>query len=217
MKKINDFISMIIVFCSTAVLPNLLVFILQIDFNVAVLSAIVSVVTILILWLVQQNLALKKGQNATHASVLAKHYHTVRIYAINGRYWADLVDKSSQFEATNCIILIRKYIDGLCDKQRYMQETQESIAVWKKMREERKIGSLTIYEYEHMPDHYFAVLDNKVLVTGLNDFCDLDSTGQLGDRDSKFVFDSEDKKLIEKYVRHFDNYVEHYKKNQIQL
>ena len=217
MKKLDNWITLIIVFISTAVFPNLLLYILQIDFNVAIGAAFVSAVTLVILSLIQQNLALKKAKNRNNTDALMKRYNTVRIYAINGRYWADIMQANPKLEATNCIILIRKHIDGLCDKTRYIQETQESINLWREFKKEGRIGNLTIYEYTHIPDHYFAILDKKVLITGLNDLCTLDSTGQLGDRDAKLVFSPDDKRLIAKYIHHFDNYVEHYKENQLQL
>lgn len=211
-------ISLAIIFITTAVIPNMLIYIFQFSFNTAVVAAAISAITLIFLKLIQENQELKIKSKRKHEVVLSKNYHEVSIYAINGRRWADLVSKSDTFHADKCTILIRKCTKGLCDETRYRQETDESIEIWKQMQKRGKINQLEIYEYLHLSDHYFAVFDKEVLITGLNNFSTNDSTGQNGDHDSQFLFSSDspkDSDIIEKYYQHFLNYVRHYKSHKL--
>lgn len=213
-KRLMDIIEVPILFISTAIIPNMLISIMQITINTALLSAAVASVVLLILLLIKKNLILSHENRRLKEipKALEPHYDELKLYSINGRAWASYFEQSG-IRVDHCIIFIRDNVGRLSDKERYDKEKEESIKCWKAMCAAGKIGTLIIYRYTHISDHYFAVLDDKVLITGLNNFNKLDSTGQSGDPSPKFIYRDEDPELIKKYKEHFENYVQFYLKN----
>lgn len=212
-------LSAVIMFITTAVLPNLFLNILQIKLEVALISAIISTIMLCILMLVRflwrRIKHFESLESHTFKKALSGHYKEMRLYSINGRAWANLFEQNT-CTVTKCTIFIRSYIEKTPSEERqkrYELERSEAIKIWKGFKESKRIGQLFIYEYDHLSDHYYAILDETVLITGLNDFCDDNSTGQVGDPDSRFVYadGSENSDQIKKYIRNFETFKQYYK------
>ncbi len=209
------FISGVIMFLSTAVIPNLIISILQVNWDVAILAAFVSTFFLLLLILIRhllQRIAQLKAQQEDFSG----QYEEVLIYSINGRAWADIFQRNT-CRVIKCTLFVRKYIEGFGEKSRYETERTEAIEIWKDLLNEGRIAQLYIYEYDHISDHFYAVFDESLVVTGLNSFVSSDSTGQYGDRHPYQIHaDSPEKTaLIKKYKNNFKNLQEHYNEHQI--
>ncbi len=152
-----------------------------------------------------------------------ERYDTVRIYAASSRYWADMFEgKGTAIHVRKCTVLIRAFIaeltgSPLYTRDGYEKQVQEAIAVWKGLRQQGIIERLVIYEYAHIPDHYYGIFDKDELMTGLQIFSETDSTGQYGNRDTRIVYgDSPDhQRQIDLYIKQFDNYTRFYQDKKV--
>lgn len=214
-KKIWSILSALIIFLSTALIPNLLLSILQVSWNVSVLAACICIITlaflILIRYFLQRIYSFEKQRND-----LSGKYKELMIYSINGRAWADAFEQS-KWEVVRCTLFIRDYIDGFGEKDRYEAEMNEALELWKHFLRIGRISQLCIYKYDHILDHFYAVFDEALLVTGLNNFSLHDSTGQLPDKQPRRIrADSiENIDLIKKYRENFNSLKEHYHSKKI--
>lgn len=210
-KIIEYFLSAFIMFISTAVIPNLFISILQVSWNVAVLAAFASTITLAILIIIR-HLLHRIFFLERQREDLSGDYEELMVYSINGRAWADVVGRNT-CRVTRCTLFIRRYIEGLGERNRYESEMHEAIALWKSFKQSGRIAQLYIYEYDHISDHFYAIFDNSLVVTGLNHFDSSDSTGQYGDRRPHQIHaDSpENIELIQKYKADFKNKLEYYK------
>lgn len=136
------------------------------------------------------------------------HIHTFRLYAISSAYWVDLISSMENIYIDQCTILIRK-VNNFTTKK-YEEEVNLSIEKWRRLKDQGKITRLEILEYQHIPDIYYAIFDQTAVVTGLNYFDSLDSTGQHGQRDSLYIFadTTEKTKIVNSYIAQFENYIQ---------
>lgn len=218
-NKIVDLLSIIIMFIGTSLLPNFISNLLGNRINENILSAIVAVVILIILYLVKKVLQNSNEQNfesssADFSALYGRKFTTIRLYSINSRYWVGQF-KDYDISAERCSILVRKHMDNLGDKSRYEKDSDDAMTIWKRLHTEGKIKELKIYEYDHLSDNYYMILDDQALIVGLNNFSKADSTGQDGSRKPRFITASSrsNSEEIKAYIEHFDNYVKYYRKN----
>ncbi len=220
----NNILAVVITFLTTTFFPELLSSLLDFDINITIVAGFASAVTLLVLLLVKKIISQReiiyhqRLSNPQERLIAKGKFNRLRLYAISSRMWISIISQQANIYIGRCIILVKSKNLITKDGDRYDKELNDAINEWKRLVSEGKIGQLIIYEYNHIPDIFFAVFDDYALITGLNKFDANDSNEQSGDNSPAFFF-SEDggmsPVLIEKYTKHFDNYIEHYNKNSI--
>lgn len=211
---LSNVVAIIITFLGTSLIPNFLSNLVGVNVNLNLLAAIVATVVMVFFILVK---ALIEPKEETQFAVSSKEFKVIRIYAISSRYWVKEFVRT-KIKTDNCIILVRGYEERFCDFERYQKELKEAVSIWKEQVTCGNIKKLKIYSYDHIPDHYFTILDEQLLYTGLNVFSQTDSTGQDGHNATRTIASSAsdiDKKEIQTYISQFENYEKKYANNII--
>ncbi len=219
-ENLTIIISYAITIITSIFIPELLISLFDLSIDVKILGLIFSVL-ILIIFILTRHIINKKQPNENSdeekaKNILASHQiENFKLYAISSAYWQDVLNSIENINIKNCTILIRKN-DSL-NSEIYENEVARTIEKWKVLRIQGKIHSLKIIAYNHIPDHYFALFDKTVIVTGFNNFDETDSTQQYGSRNAHYIFndDAENDKIIEAFDEHFENYVLQYKNNLV--
>lgn len=142
--------------------------------------------------------------------------NSVMMYTVNSHELLGqlnlLFERNQQLKINNVIILVRKK-DNETPKD--MEILDMNISLWKSWVNKKRIKHLSIIGYDHDPDHYYTIIGDKLVFCGQVFFDPTKPTGTTVNY-SPLVFkdDSEiGKKIIQNYQDHFDNVVEHYKKD----
>ncbi len=213
MKKAGDIIekalTLIIAFITATLFPSVVSAILGTNKNIALWTGLLSVFILISVFCIRHAISAQRASK-NNRSHLEKNYHEMRLYAISSKYWCDLFSQQD-IHVDNCTVLIREYIDGLCNKETYQAEVASAIHDWKELLKSGRINRLSIFTYKHTPDDYFIVFDTKLAYVGINNYDKHDSTGQKGYRLSMELYSEESMKthqLIKQYAEHFDNYID---------
>lgn len=215
-KKIINLIDGIILFLGTWLLP---IFVGDAfgfgERKQSLIAALICILLVVIFELINIINRLNSRNEETSKEIKGQ-YDELCLFAINGRGWAQILS-DSEFYAKKCTVMIREFIPiaGEEKRQRYSEEVRETIALFKKMKSEQKIGNLEIYEYDYISDVYYLLLDKEKLYWGLNQFSDNDSTGQWGNRDYRVVLSKNDSKMVEEFYQKFINCKERYKERHL--
>lgn len=188
--------------------------------NHTIITAIIFIISATIGYFAGAKKEKKRSQTVTSHNAVPdygkKRIHTVKLYTINSRYWANVFE-SQKYEVDECTVFLRNYVKtNLKDaKRKFDEEREEAIAVWKKLYCKGQIKNLRIYEYDHLSDLYYGIIDDECVYSSFNLFDDNNSTGQTDDVDPVIFCKDEHKSAFKKYMDHFQNMQEHYSSNII--
>jgi hypothetical protein len=149
-----------------------------------------------------------------------KHIKRFRAYCITSSVMAPQFDAYNDLIIDNCTILLRKInqdhylFSGSVETEIYNQ-----IERWKKMVNDGRIKKLTIVGYDNISDMYYALFDNKLLITDIVNYDINDTCGQSTFR-TPLIFSPKtisSRKIIDRYILQFDNYVSYYKRRGLLL
>lgn len=203
---------------STTFLPDLILSLFSLKIETKKISIIIAVLLLIILILIRYILEnRKKLSNSSRVKDYIQNntINNFKLYAISSAYWQDFISSIDGVNIKNCTILIRN--NSQLETDIFRAEVESTITKWKRLRQDGKIQRLIIVTYDHIPDNFFALIDDKIVITGLNDFDPKDSTQQYGSRNPQHIFydQSEAKSIIKMYNKHFENYVNKYRHNTI--
>ncbi len=201
-------------------IPDLILRMLNFSLWGYVITIALAILILIILLLVRYILENKIPVNYEDI-IEIKHWlqdstiETLLIYATSSAFWLDSISSIKNVHIKQCTVLIRNVRE--LNSEAYQEEVNRTVDKWKEMRNNNIIEELKIYEFNHIPDHYYGIIDDKILLTGVNVFDENDSTLQYGGREPQTFFDNSDsgKTVIESYKKQFLNYLERYKNNLI--
>ncbi len=142
----------------------------------------------------------------------------VCLYTVNSYKWANIFQNQL---ATNpniflneIVIMIRKKDN---ESQAYLDDLNNIIKIWKKLKEDNRIKKLSIYGYKNDPDHYYAKFGDSVVLTGHVYVDDDNISGtQIDLRPIVITREMNDgKEIIERYEKHFSEMIDKNKENII--
>ncbi len=209
-----------VTFLSADFIPDMILGMLNFNLWGYVITIIFSILLLIVLLLIRYILENRIPVN--YADIIEiKHWlkdntvETFFIYAISSAFWLDTISSIDNIHIKQCIVFIRNVKELNSDT--YKDEVDRTINKWKELRNNNVIEDLKIYEYNHIPDHYYGIIDDKILLTGVNIFDKKDSTLQYGHREPQAFFNNSDagNQAIESYKRQFLNYLERYKNNLV--
>lgn len=213
-------IGYIITFICADFIPDLIL--TMMNFNIWGYILVVAFSILLLIILLQSKHILENKVPVNYVDIIEikqwlenNTIETLSIYATSSAYWLDTISNLKNIHINKCVVLIRNTSE--LTSEGYSKEVRRTIEKWKKLRHENVIDDLKIYEFNHIPDHYYAIVDDKLLLTGVNIFDKNDSTLQYGSRGPQTFFNNSDrgKAAIESYKKQFENYLEKYKNNSV--
>ena len=140
------------------------------------------------------------------------HVNKLRIYVITTTNVLSFVQRE-KFTIDQCEILVRYTNNEKYCSQSYKTEIESKVTMWKTLVDSGRIKHLTIIGYNNLPDNFFLIFDDKILATDLNNFSSSDISGQEVNLHPCW-YNSEistHKRIINRFINHFDNYLQYYK------
>lgn len=121
-----------------------------------------------------------------------------------------LLERNEEICLNEVNILVRKKHDETVED---INSLNSIIDLWKRLFEKGKIRKLSIIGYDHDPDHYYTIIDDKVVFCGQVLFDKTKPTGTTIEYVPLVILGKNEveKRIIKNYQNHFDNVVEKYK------
>lgn len=154
---------------------------------------------------------LKPDENFSYLLGKAKR---ISMYTVNSH---ELLNEINKILERNSNIMIKKLVIMVRMKANETKADldilKNNIRQWENWVNKKRIKNLTIIGYNHDPDHYYTIIEDRIVFAGQILFDKNKPTGTNVDY-LPLVFSDESevgKQVIKNYQRHFDNVVSNYK------
>ena len=142
----------------------------------------------------------------------------VCLYTVNSYKWANIFQNKLSLNPDayikEVVLLVRKKDT---ESQNYLDDLEDVLNIWKKLRDEGRIRKLSVYGYKNDPEHYYVKIGDLCVLTG-HVYEDRENiTGTIVDLKPILIpADAQDGKIIiESYGKHFDSMLEKNRNNKI--
>lgn len=142
----------------------------------------------------------------------------VCLYTVNSYKWANIFQNKLGLNPDayiNEVVLLVRKKDA--ESQNYLDDLEDVLNIWKKLRDEGRIRKLSVYGYKNDPEHYYVKIGDSCVLTGHVYEDQENITGTFVDLKPILIpSDAPDGKIIiESYGKHFDSMLEKNRVNKI--
>jgi hypothetical protein len=144
-----------------------------------------------------------------------KHIQKLRIYGITTATIQPKILDFQELTIDECVILLKKLPDneGLFGEL-YEKTKEAAVTRWKQLFNNKRIGKLTIIEYDKYPDIWYVICDNNKLLTDIFTLNDNDITYDI-QKDKAVIMVSSatdaSQGYITRHINQFDNYEKYFR------
>lgn len=143
-----------------------------------------------------------------------KQIKKLRIYGVTTATIQPKIIDFPDLIIDECIVLLKKMpdLEGHFDDS-YEKTKNAAVSRWKELLRNKRIGKLTIIEYDKYPDIWYVICDNDKLLTDTFTLNDNNVPYDIQKNRAVALVSSvtnASKEYIERYITQFDNYKQYY-------
>jgi hypothetical protein len=144
-----------------------------------------------------------------------KHINKLRIYGVTTATIQPKIIDFPELIIDECVVLLKKLPDeeGLFNES-YEKTKEAAVTRWIELFDNKRIGKLTIAEYDKYPDIWYVIFDNNKLLMDSFALNDNNIPYDIQKNRSAIIVSSASSAgqgFIDRYINQFDNYEKYYR------